>query len=69
MCDNTFSPQKCEVLTNLGLFWAFKAVNIPLGGIWMPNLKIDLRTPDEGKKSCKNGSNHAPVFFLPPVKF
>ena len=39
MYDNTFFPQKCEILTNLCPFLAFKAVNIFVGDICMPNLK------------------------------
>ena len=40
LCDNTFFPQKCEILMNLSLFLAFKAVNILLGGICTPHLKM-----------------------------
>ena len=39
MFDKTFFPQKGEILTNLGLILAFKAVYIFLDGICMPNLK------------------------------
>ena len=40
VCDNTFFPQKSEILTNIGPFLAFKVVIILLGGICMPNLKL-----------------------------
>ena len=39
VCDNTFFPQMGEILTNLGLLLAFKAVDIFFGGICTPNLK------------------------------
>ena len=64
MCDDKFFPQKGEILTNLGLFLAFKAVNILLGGICMPNLKIYTeRQLVKVKKLQKWLLNQAPVVF------
>ena len=70
VCDNTFSPRKCEILTNLGLFLAFKAVNILLGGICMPNQKIDTkRHLVKVQKVAKMVKIMPQRFFLAPVKF
>ena len=70
LCDKTFFPQKGEILTNLGLLLAFKAVDIFLGGICMPNLKKHTWNHKVNVRKVGKLNNIKPHWFLvSPVKF